>query len=298
MHLFFIINGRIPRASNTLRKLQGSFESNAEFHLTKYASHALQLAMQATDNGCTHIVAVGGDGTINEVINGILESVSFKQHQPMFTFLPRGTGNDLARTLKYPANITSLKKRINQGTFLLADVGLAEFSSHNGSSFKRYFLNIMDLGLGGAVAKQVEVYRKRKWSILSYQRALLIVLPTHRTHFAQIRSSGFNYYGKVLSIVLANGKWFGGGIGIAPDANLTSGVFEVVIIGKVSVLDYLIYLPRIILGKKIKHKEIHYLSSSSITIDGKYLSAELDGEAFGSAPVRVSIQPKTLKILV
>lgn len=298
MRIFFIINSRIPRASITLRKLQSSFEFNAEFHLTKYAGHARQLALQATDHHSTHIVAVGGNGTINEVINGILESVSFKKHQPMFTFLPRGSGNDLARTLKCPADITSLKRRINHGTFLLADVGLAEFYNNKESSLKRYFLNVMDLGLGSAVAKQVEIYRKGKWSFLSYQRALLTVLPTHRSHLTQIKINGLKYSGKVLSIVLANGKWFGGGLGIAPDADLTSGKLQVVILGKVGVLEYLRYLPRILLGKKINHKEVHYLTSSKIKVEGECLTAELDGEVFGAAPVCISIQPGILKILV
>ncbi len=292
MRLFFIINSRHHRVGADVLNLRNRFGNNHEYRLTEFASHAIELAKHAVNHRYTHIIVVGGDGTINEVINGMLNSEAYEDWQPVFTFLPRGSGNDLARTMGYDSSINSLHQRIEGNNIVDMDVGIARFREGN-----RYFLNVMDIGLGGSIALKVDTYRRGKWSFLAYQRAIWSVLPFYEKDSITIESISFQYEGKALSAVIANGRWFGGGLGIAPDAKINDGLLNLVVIGNVGLAEYLYYLPRIMMGKKINHKEVHYLEMKSLTVKGNNLHCEMDGETSGASPVEISIIPGKIRIL-
>jgi diacylglycerol kinase (ATP) len=292
MRLFFIINSRHYCVREDVQNLRQHFGHEHEYRLTDFPGHAIELATYAINHRFTHIIAVGGDGTINEVINGMMNSEAYEDWQPVFTFLPRGSGNDLARTMGYDSSINSLYQRIEGNDIVDMDVGIARFSEGD-----RYFMNVMDLGLGGSIALKVETYRRGKWSFLAYQRAILSVLPFYVKQTITIESATFQYDGKALSAVIANGLWFGGGLGIAPDAKINDGLLNLVVIGNVGIAEYLYYLPRIMMGKKIIHKEVHYLELKSLTVKGNNLPCEMDGESSGTEPVEISVIPGKIKIL-
>lgn len=259
---------------------------------TETSGHACELARQAVDKRYTHVIAVGGDGTINEVVNGMLSSDHYDPAKICFTFLPCGSGNDLARTLRYNKLIISLRERIQRNTPLFIDVGVAQFENQ-----ARYFVNVMDLGIGACVAEKVQHYRRNRWSFLSYQRAIWNVLPFFQKLPLNISCNEFKYEGKALSVVVANGRWFGAGLGIAPDAKLDDRKLNVVVIGNVGIIEYLLHLPQMLRGKKIQHTEVHYFTTQSVQISGSTIHAELDGEPCGQTPVHVSISAHKLCVL-
>ncbi len=292
MRLFFIINSRNRSGNSDIVKLRLRFGNKHEYQLTEFAGHAIELANYAVQQRFTHIIAVGGDGTLNEVVNGMLKCDAYEDVKPLFTFLPRGSGNDLARTLGYDTTINSLCKRIERNNIQMMDVGLAITAE-----CKRYFVNVMDLGLGGSVAEKVDAYRRDKWSFLAYQRAIWRILPFYEKHTISITSSEHNFEGKALSVVIANGRWFGAGLGIAPEAHVNDGLLNLVIIGNVGIAEYLYYMPRIMMGKKINHAEVHYATVKGLTIRGNNLPCEMDGEAAGTAPVDISVIPGKIRLL-
>jgi len=293
MRLFFIINGRYRRSKIDKLELQLRFGNEHAYILTEASGHASELAKIAVDNCYTHLIAVGGDGTINEVVNGMISSEAFDTSKPILTFLPRGSGNDLARTLSYDASIESLEQRIRRNNYMAMDVGCARWEKDF-----RYFLNVMDFGLGGNVAAKVEAYRRGRWSFLAYQRAICSVLPFYRKHTIKISSREFKFEGKALSVVIANGRWFGGGLGIAPDALSDDGLLNLVVLGNVGILEYLLYLPRILKGKKIEHREVLYATTNEVIVIGTNVLCELDGEIARQAPANISVIAGKIRMLI
>ena len=293
MRLFFIINSQYRRSKSDRLKLQNRFGRAHEYRLTESAGHATDIAKQAVDEGYTHIIAVGGDGTINEVLNGVLSSQAYDASKPMFTFLPRGSGNDLAKTLGYDTSIDSLDQRIQRSDGIAMDVGVARFDNS-----ARYFLNVMDLGLGGNVAREVQKYRRGYWSFLAYQRAIWTILPFYKKRTIKVSSKEFSYTGEALSVVIANARWFGAGLGIAPEAQMNDGKLDVVIIGNVGVLEYLRYIPNLLRGRKISHTDVHYTITEKVEINGELLCSEIDGEPSDEAPVTIAIAAQKICILI
>lgn len=296
MRICFIINSRSYNAASRLKKLRACFGPDASYLMTKFAGHACELGEQAVDEEYTHIVAVGGDGTIHEVVNGIINSKRYEALRPIFTLLPSGSGNDLARTLEFDDAVASLQHRIQRNSILQADIGAALFGNGNQSSV-RYFINVMDLGLGGAIAKRVDSFRRSRFAFFAYQRAIFSILPFYRRSSVTVDVDGIRYEGELLSVVIANGKWFGSGLGIAPDALLDDGQLQIVILGRVGILQYLYHLPSIMGGRKIAHKEVSYHTGRHIVVTGDELICEMDGEVAGRGPVEVSVLPGRLRML-
>lgn len=298
MRFAFIINSQSKDAASCMKALQQKFGSTHLYHLTEEEGSARTIAKQATDEGYSIIVAVGGDGTINEVVNGMIESLHYQTLRPFLGIFPRGSGNDFARSVSATSNIEEFYNRLTARSFRNIDVGLVKFLNHHRESVQRYFINIMDGGLGGCVAQRVNKYRKSTWSFGAYQRAILATLPGFRKTNISICSENFNYDGQALSIVIANGAWFGSGLCIAPDAQPSDGRLEIVLLGKVGFFQYLRYTPQVMRGKKIKHREVKYSCGQQITIHGENLPIELDGEFVGFAPCEISIVPGAIRLIV
>ncbi len=298
MHCAFIINGQSKGSKTVLSRLHHFLGTQHAYWITKKAGDAIIMGHRAIEERFTHIVAIGGDGTINEVINGMLNHPSYETNRPFFSILPRGTGNDSARTLGISASIEELKNRLLGGSIRSADAVRVDFTKSTNDLKHRYFFNVMDVGLGGHVAHRVANYRRKKWSLYAYQRAIIRVLPFYKKQPLKVFSPDFRYEGVALSVVIANGRWFGGGIGISPDADMSDGKLNVVIFGNVTFLQYLFYFPRLMAGKKINHAEVHYFETERIEVTGTQQRTELDGECCEFTPIHVHIEPGKINLLL
>ncbi len=301
----FILHGKI-RGKNSVREaLISRFTKDYEvrFYETAHPRHAEELTARALAEGCRYLVAVGGDGTLNEVVNGYLKSGGKEVHDVILGVLPYGTGNDFARGLGITRDVEQLAGMLAAGKPALLDAGSMQFNLPDGTGTIRYFDNIADLGIGADVVLSVNGVNLRKKILGGTMTFFLSVLSTFMTYKRKsIRVSwdGFRWEGKVLSLVVANGRYFGSGLGIAPDARMDDGQFEVVIFADLSIIDYLKNYSRVRRLQKVDHPEASYYRTDKLTVEpaGHITIVEADGEIEGQAPITYTCLPGVLPFMV
>lgn len=299
----FILHGKIGGKKKLLAKLEAVFSSvyHYQTYETKKAGQAIELAKEAVEAGCDYLISIGGDGTLNEVINGYMQCSEERRNATKMGMLPWGTGNDFSRSIGVSRSVEQLKELIDNNQTKRIDIGHLHFTGDSVYP-DRYFDNIADLGMGAEVVSRVNGVHLRK---NIFGGTLVFFFTALRTFFQYRHKSlsvswdGFNWEGKVLSVVIANGQYFGSGLGIAPDAKLDDGKFQVVIFGKVSVVDYLKNYGRIRRSEYVDHPEIFYLASDEVFVDNPNLDAivESDGEVCGKGSLVISCKPGQISFL-
>lgn len=301
----FIIDGRKNSNNKVYQSIEKCFgqDHHLKKFITEHAGHAIQLAEQAIKEGFTHVVCIGGDGFLHEVTNGIMKArqeVSDEQWQKIrLGVLPKGSGNDFARTVLVPQDAEALKKAIEADESKLIDLCIADYESLSGGERSRYLINIADVGMGAVVVQKQSAYSKRLNSVFNYQRAILGTFSTYKKKPLRVKADTFNFEGIVLDFVIANGKYYGNGLGIAPDAIIDDGLFSVTVIGDVSLLDYLNKLSEVRQCIKPKLTELHYYTAKELTLEslsGK-MPFEIDGEFVGYTPIKVRIVPAAIRFI-
>jgi beta-lactamase class A len=270
----------------------------ASFFFTEYSGHATALAEMAALQGNTIIVAVGGDGTVNEVVNGMMMVSQEVRLTLSLAILPVGTGNDFVKSTGLNHSMQSLIQAIQQNKSTLIDLGSVT-SLKNGKDEIRYFANIADAGIGGLVAQKFLGLVRLLPAYLAYQISILRAFLSFKHALVAIKGDNFEYKGKLLSLCAANGQWFGGGLGIAPHADIQDGNLAFVILGDVTLFDYLKYLPKVKRKEFIDHPSLFYYKGKSCEIEvleGENL-IELDGEFLGPAPAKMNIHPKAISLI-
>ncbi len=292
-----IIHGRLGRQAEMRAELEHELGHAVVWLVTAYAGHAIELATQAAQNGVTHIIAIGGDGTLHEVANGIYLS---QQTTVIMGILPRGSGNDFVRTLGASHSIASIAKAIKQNKFRSIDIGICTFVDTNQQTRKRICINITDIGIGGTIAEQIS--RSSRWAgaFLTYQYHIVRSLLMFRKCKVNVQADSFNITVPVMSVVIANGKYFGTALGIAPDADLEDGVLQAVVLADISLLDYLRHLTDLRACRRIIHPQVSYHNVKEVRItipEQPNVPIDIDGEFVGFTPLHIMIAPKWLRIL-
>ncbi len=236
--------------------------------LTSRPKEATIISKQAIEKGYTTIVAVGGDGTINEVAIGILES-----GKGTLGIIPSGTGNDLARTLNIPFDPIEAMDIIIKGNKKQIDIG---FVNNNP------FLNIASIGLDSEVVKNTEKIKIRIRSRIAYVIGVLSTLFNFKDKRVQLEIDDVSMDKNIFLIAVGNGKYYGGGLKILPMAIAEDGYFHVCVINKASKIKLLFLFPSIFKGKHIKfRKDVEIFKAKKIKIvteDKTYLN--IDGEIY------------------
>ena len=302
--IVFILHGKIKKQEQLMARLKSVFGEayQPDFRVTQHADHSIELAQNAVTEGATHIICLGGDGSLNEVVNGALRAADAGAgiSNIKIGLLPYGTGNDFARTMGVVNNSLLLKQCIDNESYRAIDVGHTEYCDRHGKRANRYFVNITDVGIGGAIAHDLDSSSKMFGSMLTYQIAIIKALFTYKNKAVKVSADTFSYSKKIMSLVVANGRFFGGGMGIAPDAKIDDKLFSVVIIGEISILEYLQNLGNIRKSKKIVHPELQYLSASQILIesaDTEALPIDMDGEFIGFTPIQMKVVPAAINFI-
>ncbi|HRN94098.1 MAG: diacylglycerol kinase family lipid kinase [Chitinophagales bacterium] len=300
----FIIHGKAKEKDLLSEKIRGLFHENeVQIKITQHQNHASEIACEAVKSGSEIIVCGGGDGSLNETANGVMQGLDFLKEEEKekirLAVLPLGTGNDFIKTMRSPSNIKILYEAIQKDNVQKIDLGFAEFFSQNGKPQKRYFINIVDVGMGGVVAEKLSRYSKWLGANLTYQRAILSTLITYKNQAIEVNSNTFSYKGNMMNFIVANGKYFGSGLGIAPEASPLNGKFSVVILGGISILDYLRNLGKVKRCEKIKHPQVQYHRAETIELNSALpLPIDMDGEFVGYSPLKISIHKQALKFIV
>lgn len=271
---------------------------------TRERGHAERLAAAATDLGHDRVIAVGGDGTIQEVLNGLLAAgVGPDGGPPVLGVIPAGRGNDLARSVHLPLDpLACLPISIGDTTEPF-DVGLA--TSADGVT--RFFGAAGGAGFDAEVAYTMAV-RRRFWmrGEVGYFLGTLNELRRFRNSQLQVTVRGDGGDGedrmirqRFLFIAFANGPYYGGGMQICPDAETNDGWLDVCLVGDLSRFEAMRELPGIYKALHVKNPKVEIVHARSLLIEGDTgTKVHLDGEPFGNVPVEISLRPGAVRVAV
>jgi YegS/Rv2252/BmrU family lipid kinase len=252
---------------------------------------------RAAQDGADLLVVVGGDGSVHEVVNGLAGAGLGEDVE--LALLARGTGKDVARSLRVPRSLDPALEVAQNGVAKPFDVGRAHFRGNDGQEATAYFLNFAGAGISGAIAERANHSSKALGGRVSFMWATIAVFARWRTTPMTIRVDGVERSGRMLEVLAMNGDYTAGGMWIAPGAKPDDGVLDVVVMGDVTKLDFLVAFPRIYRGTHLSHPKIDLLHGSTIEVDGeRALPVVLDGEQPGTTPARFEIAPAKLRVRV
>jgi YegS/Rv2252/BmrU family lipid kinase len=255
--------------------------------LSEFPGH---LAQAARESAGSLFVVVGGDGTVNEVVNGVARTGA------EIAVLPCGTGQDFGRTHRIPSSFEDAVRVALGGETRTIDLGRVELE--DGAS--RLFANVGSAGMSGAVARRANAMTKALGGRATFFYALTREFLAWRNTQVVVGLDGdVRREGALHDVIVANGRYHGGGMKLAPDAGQDDGLFDVVLIGDVTKLDFLTTAPKLYSGRYLSHPKVELLRSSAATIDAaEPLPLEVDGEPIGTTPARFEIVPSALRLRV
>ena len=253
------------------------------------------LARDAAKDGATLLVIVGGDGTVNEVVNGI----AYLDDPPEVAIVSRGTGWDFVRTFGIPRKVEDAVAVALRGETRLVDLGLASYRAWDGSDAATVFANVASAGMSGAAAQRANKTTKAFGGKAAYLWAALAVLARWSPGELRLTVDGESRTGRMYDIVVANGRYFGGGMEICPNAKPDDGLFDVLTIGDLTKRDLMMTMPKTYRGSHLPHPKAELLRGRVVTVDSDDpVPVELDGEQPGTTPVTFEALPGRLKLRV
>jgi diacylglycerol kinase (ATP) len=252
------------------------------------------LASAAVRGGAELLVVVGGDGTVNEVVNGIAEADGVE-----LAVIPRGTGWDFVRTYGIPRDLDGAVDVALRGVVREIDAGVVTYRAWSGDEARGYFANVASAGISGAIAQRANESSKALGGKISYYWATLAVFAGWQTGEMRVVVDGTSRSGRMIDAVICNGRYLGGGMMMCPEAEPDDGLFDVLLIGDVTKRDLLFVLPKTYRGKHLPHPRLELLRGGVVTVEAdEPLPIELDGEQPGTTPARFEVRPRALRLRV
>jgi len=281
-----------PQIMNLLKSIGLRFEHD----LTEAPGHAIELAKSAAKKGYELVVSVGGDGTLNEIVNGLYDAGCIKD--VMLGIIGTGTGSDYIRTIGIPRQHKEACQRLLNPRKLVVDLGVVEYGS-NDPMVKRLFVNFAGLGFDAEVVKATTQRFKALGSIPSYLMGLLTTFLFYKNKEVSLKLDGKAEDRKICTILMSNGKYGGGSMLVAPHADPTDGLLDVLIIDDLTKPDLLWSLPRIYRGTHLTHPKVTMKRAREIEIRPKQqMSLQADGELLGEAPAYFHVLPAALNVVI
>jgi diacylglycerol kinase (ATP) len=262
----------------------------AKVRVTRAVGDAEKFARAAIRNRCDYIVAAGGDGTLNEVVNGIAR----RAKDICVGVVPLGTGNDFARALGLPATIEdNIEILLSQKT---RSIDLVRVKSDR----TRFFVNVSAGGFSGLVDEKLTPEIKHAWGPLAYLRGAAAALPNLHAYRTQVvfdedESLSMDLY----NVVIGNGRFVAGGLPIAPDADPGDGLLDVVLIPRRSMPEMALLAAEIVLGKHLSSNAIIFRRAKTVAVRSRPgMWFNVDGELVGNAPAIFQIMPRAINFIV
>lgn len=300
-HARFIVNptagaGKTARKWTHIIDLLKDIGLRFEHDLTEAPGHAIELAREAVKKGYELVVSVGGDGTINEVVNGLYDTGDIGDVK--LGIISTGTGSDYIRTVGVPRFYEEACRCLMSPGKLAVDVGVVEYMN-NGRMTKRLFVNFAGLGFDAEIVRRTTREFKALGSTASYLAGLLTTLLFYSNREISLVIDGEKVEKKVCAVIMNNGKYGGGGMLTAPDADLEDGLLDALIIGDLNKPDLLWSLPRIYRGTHLTHPRVTMKRARELEIrSARPLFLQADGELLGEAPAHFSVLPAALNIVI
>jgi YegS/Rv2252/BmrU family lipid kinase len=284
-------NGSTGRRWPVLARQAADLGLRGDALLSEHPGHLAELAAEAVRAGATPLVVVGGDGSVHEVVNGVLRAGGSDVELAM---LSRGTGTDFARSLGLPRKFDEAVRVALDGRARTIDAGRASF--HHGEA---WFANFAGAGISGAIARDANSSSKALGGRASFMLSTVKVFARWKSAAVEAVVDAETRAGQMFEIVAMNGPYAAGGMRIAPEASLDDGLLDCVLFGDVTKLDFVTTFPKIYSGRHLGHPKIELVRASTVSVGSDPpLPVVLDGEQPGTTPARFEIVPRALRVLV
>jgi diacylglycerol kinase (ATP) len=281
-----------PVISRLLEGIGLSFD----FAYTEGVGHAMELARVAASDGYRCLVAVGGDGTVNEVANGILSSTKAKA--TALGVVSTGTGSDFARSAGLERDYTTACTRLTSTKRLTIDVGLVSYQ-RDGRTQERFYINSAGVGFDAAVVRETERLPKFFGGTIPYVAGMLRTLVGYKNKQITLKLGDGEERHRVLNVAVANGNYMGGGMRVAPDAALDDSLLDVVVIGDFGKLELLKEFPKVYKGAHVSLPKVSIKKAKNVSIEStEPMLVYADGELLGECPASFRVVPRALSLVV
>lgn len=289
-------NGSTGRRWPELAQRAAALGLDGETLLSERPGHLTELAARAVAGGATAIVAVGGDGTVHEVVDGLARTDGSDRVE--LGVIPFGTGRDFARSLRIPRRLDDALAVARSGRVRTVDLGRATYTTGDGEAVA-YFANFAGAGISGAIADRANRTTKAFGGRLSFIWATLAVFSRWQPTEMTVEIDGDRRQVLLLEALAMNGDYTAGGMWVAPEASLEDGTFDVVLIGDFSKAEFTTTFPKIYRGTHVSHAKVEIVRARELRVDAPSpLPIVLDGEQPGTTPVRFEIVPAALRVRV
>lgn len=283
---------RVEAIAAAVREAVGEMEAR----FTRAVGDGVALAREAAAAGRPLVVAVGGDGTASEVIDGLIHG----GHRGQFGFIPCGTGGDLRRTLGIPPDLHGAARALGAAPPRPIDLGVVEFTGHGGARERRHFVNVASCGISGEVAGRVNRSSKVLGGKLSFKLATARALLGWRDRRVRWRADGGPWTETgITALSVCNARYFGGGMMVAPGARLDDGLLDVTVWSGFGLVDLVLKQPQLYDGRHVRLANTRTLTARTVEIEpleDAPILLEADGEQPGVLPARFEVRPGALTL--
>lgn len=267
---------------------------------TKGPQHAIELVVKYIGKGFRKVITVGGDGTMNEVVNGVFKQQNVPTTEITIGMISVGIGNDWVRTFNIPIDYEKSVNILKKESTILQDAGFIKYIKDSKQE-ERYFVNMAGLGFDGLVAQKTNYDKsRRRGNPLMYLKNLFASLFLYKSADSTIKidnNKALDF--RLFSIGIGIGRFNGGGMEQVPSAKPDNGVFDVTLIKELSKWSVIFSVRRLFNGTIGQHKKVVTLSGKKISIDSNPpILLEADGESLGYSPIDVQIIPKSVKVII
>jgi YegS/Rv2252/BmrU family lipid kinase len=285
------------RAESLVRRLRGAL-GPLEVERTRGPRDAERIAREAVRAGCDRLIVAGGDGTLSEVATGLLEAGL--GGYATIGALPLGTGGDFLRTLGVPRELGRAIDCLREGKLRPLDCGRASFADASGRPVRAHFVNVASFGVSGRVVELVNESRKPLGGRAAFLLGALRAIARHRSQPVRIRVDGeLVHEGPLVLAAAANGRFFGAGMCIAPEARTDDGLFDLIAVGPLGRAQLLRKLPLLSRGAHLGDPAVRARRGRLVEAEplGAPVPVELDGEPLGRLPARFEMLPAALMLI-
>ena len=261
----------------------------ADLRFTEQPGDATRFAREALETGCETVIAAGGDGTLNEVLNG----VGPHPERIRVGLIPLGTGNDFAKMLALPSSPEECIETLRAGHVRLVD--LVRVTSDE----VRYFINVSAGGFSGAVNEVMTPEIKKTWGPLAYVRCAAEALPELRAYHTElVLDDSATLALELYNVVIANGRYVAGGTLIAPEASIDDGLLDIILIPQNPAMDLALVAAQIAMGRHLESEGVVFRQAAKVSVKSEPgMWFNVDGELVGNEPATFEVMPRTVQFL-
>jgi len=290
--------GKGKKDWSTISALLLKYNLPFDHAFTKAKKHAIELAQQTIENGYRNIIVVGGDGTMNEVVNGVFMQHACETRSITLAMISVGTGNDWGKMFGIPQNYEKAIQIIAENKVRMQDAGMVKYF-HGTKQEQRYFINIAGLGFDAVVVQRTNLQKEKGRSGKTiYFMNLLKSLILYRHTYVEVNIDGRKICNDVFTISIGIGRFSGGGMMQTPHAIADDGLFDITIIKKIRKGDIIMSLKKLYDGSILDHPKIEGYKGKAILIDSDPLiHVEADGESLGHSPIEFQLLPRSINII-